>query len=148
MYYSAFNLQAEAQQELESRKAQQFWRRLLHFGQSLRLCSFKQATQHINYHDRVDCGIQQICVERIVGSVSDNQHFDDQFNPRPSIVDERWTRIYIGFVRGNALPPIEVYKINGYYYIEDGHHRVSVARAIGQVMIEAHVISIHATDVD
>lgn len=142
MYYSNFNIQSEARDELSNRQARNFWRRVLHFGKSLKLCSFTLASKQADTKNRVDEGIQLIPVENIIGSVSDNHHFDDRFNPCQTVSAERWTSIYIGFLLGAAIPPINVYEINGYYYVEDGHHRVSVAHAVGQIMIEAHIISI------
>ncbi len=44
--------------------------------------------------------------------------------------------------RGESLPPIEVYRIGDAHFVRDGHHRVSVARALGIEQIEAHVIEI------
>jgi len=37
------------------------------------------------------------------------------------------------------MPPIDVYRINGLHFVEDGHHRVSVALAMGDTTIAAHV---------
>ena len=37
------------------------------------------------------------------------------------------------------LPPIDVYKIGEVYFVRDGHHRLSVAKANGATHIEAHV---------
>jgi hypothetical protein len=41
--------------------------------------------------------------------------------------------------RGEALPPIDVYRIGDLHFVQDGHHRVSVARALGEKTIEARV---------
>ena len=43
---------------------------------------------------------------------------------------------------GEYLPPIDVYKLGNLYFVIDGHHRVSVARAQGATEIEAHVTEI------
>jgi hypothetical protein len=40
---------------------------------------------------------------------------------------------------GTGIPPIDVYRIGELHFVEDGHHRVSVARAKGDTTIEAHV---------
>ena len=40
---------------------------------------------------------------------------------------------------GAALPPISVYRHAGLHYVRDGHHRVSVARALGATDIDADV---------
>ena len=55
---------------------------------------------------------------------------------------ERWDRIALAQRRGEALPPITVYRVGGVHFVEDGHHRVSVARALGQTTIEAYVTEI------
>ena len=38
--------------------------------------------------------------------------------------------------------PIEVYRVGGLHFVSDGHHRVSIAAAMGQQTIEAHVTEI------
>jgi hypothetical protein len=40
------------------------------------------------------------------------------------------------------MPPIEVYRVGSAHFVRDGHHRVSVARAHGQDVIDAHVIEV------
>jgi ParB-like chromosome segregation protein Spo0J len=37
------------------------------------------------------------------------------------------------------LPPIEVIQIGEHYFVNDGHHRISVARALGIAYIDALV---------
>jgi hypothetical protein len=39
----------------------------------------------------------------------------------------------------NQVPPIQVFKVGDDYYVEDGHHRVSVAHVIGQLTMRAKV---------
>jgi hypothetical protein len=41
---------------------------------------------------------------------------------------------------GIALPPVTLVHVAGAYFVIDGHHRISVARALGQREIEAEVI--------
>jgi uncharacterized protein (DUF1015 family) len=36
-------------------------------------------------------------------------------------------------------PPIRVYQVGNLYFVEDGHHRVSVARQLGLKLIEAEI---------
>jgi ParB-like chromosome segregation protein Spo0J len=43
---------------------------------------------------------------------------------------------------GRELPPIEVYRLHGHYYVSDGHHRVAAARALGEESIAAYVTEI------
>ena len=44
--------------------------------------------------------------------------------------------------RGAAIPPIQVYRVNGLHFVEDGHHRVSIAAATHQKTIDAYVTEI------
>jgi len=40
------------------------------------------------------------------------------------------------------MPPISLYRIGEVHFVRDGHHRVSVARALGRTEIEAYVIEV------
>ena len=40
---------------------------------------------------------------------------------------------------GTVLPPIELYKLDGRYYVVDGHHRVAAALSLGQIEMDAVV---------
>src|SRR4029453_143087 len=59
--------------------------------------------------------------------------------PTSSGVRGRWEGIATARRRGQDLPPIDVYRIGELHFVQDGHHRVSVARALGDTHIDAHV---------
>jgi hypothetical protein len=40
---------------------------------------------------------------------------------------------------GRTLPPVELIQVGDLYFVRDGHHRISVAQAMGQESIEAEV---------
>ena len=68
--------------------------------------------------------------------------FDRGFWPASGRDRQRWAELD-GAERGGAvLPPIEVLRVGGLYFVKDGHHCVSVARATGQQMIDADVTEI------
>ena len=54
----------------------------------------------------------------------------------------RWERIANAARRGESLPPISVYRIGDVHFVRDGHHRVSVARALGRDTIDAYVVEV------
>ena len=54
----------------------------------------------------------------------------------------RWERLALAQRHGEALPPIEVYRLGGLNFVEDGHHRVSIAAATGQQQIDAYVTQV------
>jgi len=75
----------------------------------------------------------------IVGTVDVTTDFDADFRPTANRVADRWQRIALAHRRGHALPPIVVIERADGFYVVDGRHRVSVARALGQTEIEAWV---------
>jgi hypothetical protein len=89
-----------------------------------------------------DLGTQVIPLDSIVGTVDRASGFDRSFRPTSSRVRTRWERIAAMMRRGESLPPIEVYRIGDAHFVRDGHHRVSVARALGMQDIEAHVVEV------
>jgi hypothetical protein len=88
-------------------------------------------------------GVQTIALASIVGTVEAQKAaaFDAEFRP-PAWSRGRWTLLCLAVQRGTALPPIAVYRADGYHYVRDGHHRVSVARALGATEIDADVVEL------
>jgi hypothetical protein len=87
-----------------------------------------------------DLGVQLIPLDSIVGSVDRRRgEFDRAFRPATGEVRGRWERIAAARRRGETLPPIDVYRIGDMHFVQDGHHRVSVGRALGDTAIEARV---------
>src|SRR3954451_21920704 len=83
--------------------------------------------------------LRVIPLPAIVGTVDATPDFDAAFRPATNRVAERWQRVALAHRRGHALPPIAVVERSDGYYVVDGRHRVSVARALGQTDIEARV---------
>ena len=83
-------------------------------------------------------GMQDIPVDQITGSVDRSTDFDHNFRPLKSHLRDRWVNIYL-LAQENSWPPIRVYKVGEQYFVEDGHHRVSVARSLGRLWIQAEV---------
>lgn len=84
-------------------------------------------------------GLRTILVESIVGSVNRTKDFDRRFRPTSARVRERWQRLALAQRRGESIPPIEVFRIGDLHFVQDGHHRVSVAYALGLSTIDAYV---------
>jgi hypothetical protein len=85
-------------------------------------------------------GLQAIPLESVVGTaeVAKTRVFDSAFRP-PHASRHRWERLWMASRRGAPLPPISVYRIGDEHYVDDGHHRVSVARSLGMAAIDAEV---------
>jgi hypothetical protein len=91
--------------------------------------------------------LQVVPLSSIVGTVEPTVHFDARFRPASEVVRHRWERVALARRRGIALPPIKLRKQSDGYYILDGRHRVSVARALGQADIDAWVTGAHLSEI-
>ncbi|MGH2801912.1 MAG: chromosome partitioning protein ParB [Thermoleophilaceae bacterium] len=87
-------------------------------------------------------GLETIALDSIVGTVDRGREFDRSFRPTSGRVRPRWERIATAQRRGQAMPPIDVYRIGELHFVRDGHHRVSVARALSYDVIEAWVTEV------
>jgi hypothetical protein len=82
--------------------------------------------------------VKDIPVEEIIGTLYRHSDFDDQYRPLKKNLQDRWVHIFL-IHKSEGWPPILVHKVGDHYYVEDGHHRVSVARALGIAFIQAKV---------
>jgi hypothetical protein len=57
-------------------------------------------------------------------------------------VRERWERLALAQRRGETIPPIDVFRMGDLHFVQDGHHRVSIALATGQKVIDAYVTEV------
>jgi hypothetical protein len=87
-------------------------------------------------------GLQTIRLDTIVGTVDSSRDFDRRFRPTSGRVRERWERLALAQRRGEPIPPIEVYRVGGLHFVQDGHHRVSIAMAAGAKTIDAYVTEV------
>jgi len=87
-------------------------------------------------------GLQTIRLDTIAGTTGARRDFDRCFRPTSSQVRFRWERLALAQRRGEAIPPIEVYRLGGLHFVSDGHHRVSIAAATGQRLIDAYVTQV------
>jgi hypothetical protein len=87
-------------------------------------------------------GLQTIRLDTIAGTTGARRDFDRCFRPTSGQVRFRWERLALARRRGEAIPPIEVYRLGGLHFVSDGHHRVSIAAATGQQLIDAYVTQV------
>ena len=83
---------------------------------------------------------QQVPLSAIKGSVGGRVHdFDADFHPITNHSQSRWVSVAAARQQGVQLSPVELIQIDDLYFVVDGHHRLSVAQALGQDEIEANV---------
>ena len=88
---------------------------------------------------RRDAGYLWVAAEDIRGGTGRADEFDAQFHPLCSENADRWFGIAASRLLQHSLPPVRLVQVGDAYYVCDGHHRVSVARALGERTILAHV---------
>ena len=113
-------------------------------GKSADLLSYEDVQQKLRLAGRSDRGLQEIPLDAIVGTVGRYHDFTRTFLPLNSRDEQRWASVkhVVDQLSIDALPPIEVYKIDQAYFVLDGHHRVSVARRHGLSTIHADVTEV------
>lgn len=86
-----------------------------------------------------EAGCVTVEVKRIRGSECRVSDFDGEFLPLRESTRQRWAGIYAARLCGQAMPAVSLVQVGDTYYVRDGHHRISVARVMGEEYMDAHV---------
>ena len=106
-------------------------------GKDSKLMKFHEQVQRAGASRKL-LGVQDVRVDQIIGTLNRDRDFDDQFRPLGKHLLERWVKTFIS-LQHDEWAPIVAHKLGEQYFVEDGHHRVSVARSVGMVFITANV---------
>lgn len=98
----------------------------------------------LNLHGSHYSGVQVVDIASIIGTEGKASDFDMGFHPRNEGSRERWMNVATEYLCCNSLPPVQLTWIGDAYFVRDGHHRISVARAFGQRSIDAEVVTWNA----
>jgi hypothetical protein len=91
--------------------------------------------------DRPTTGIVVVPLSKIVGTEGRSDDFDVDFRPLNINNRERWINIATARQTGIILPAVELLQVGDEYYVRDGHHRISVAKVMGQLEIDARIVN-------
>jgi len=123
---------------LYNRSIQMGWmRRLLFHLPSLK--DLQQALGGKPVSRRYSEGLQTVPVKAIIGSEGRTTDFDIEFHPIKKHSQYRWLRVATARDEWIPIPPVELIRLGNEYFVRDGHHRISVAKARGEKDIEAEV---------
>jgi hypothetical protein len=106
------------------------------------LLRFDDVVRTLGFRGEHYLGVRTIRLDTVVGTVEQTRDFDRRFRPASDRDRERWEQLDLAERGGAVIPPIEVYRVGGLHFVKDGHHRVSVAVATGQKMIDADVTEV------
>jgi len=107
-----------------------------------RLLSFHDVKDILKPKNQVYAGCKAVPIKLIAGSEGRYRDFNKYFLPKSDHLRSRWERVDEAHLRDIVLPAIQLYEIGGVYFVRDGNHRVSVAKAKGVEYIDADVISL------
>jgi hypothetical protein len=115
----------------------QRWSRLV--GRPKYLLDLASVEANCHVLSRRDAGVRTVAIEEIRGSEGRCRYFDRDFRPLHDKAQGRWISIARARQKARNLPPVVLVRVGDIYFVWDGHHRISVARALGQIEIEARV---------
>ncbi|HSQ26896.1 MAG TPA: hypothetical protein VLM80_07210 [Anaerolineales bacterium] len=93
-----------------------------------------------DYTNRYYAGLQPVALDQIVGTLGRSEWFDAQFYPLTEQVRDRWLSIAMAHLMFVPLDPVQLIRVGQGYFIQDGHHRVSVSSVFGEHVIDAEVV--------
>ena len=139
--------QADVENDFLRARRRQFLATLTHRlrgrrGDGNRLMVLDDVVGPLGWRGQRQLGLQTIRLDTIVGTAGPRRDFDRRFRPTSTRVRSRWERLALAQRRGEAIPPIEVYRVGGVHYVTDGHHRVSIAASTRQCLIDAYVTQV------
>ncbi len=111
------------------------------FGRSMHLMVLSEIRPYDPSVSRVPLGNRTVPIDRIRGSENRCDDYDSNFRPLHDDDRQRWINVAIARVCGCVDTPIELIHLNGFYFIRDGHHRISIARALGEKYIDAYILA-------
>ena len=126
-----------AQARTRARRGQ-FWSSLT--GCTAGLLALEQVRAACTVQAESDGGVCAVPISQIRGSEGRSHCFDRHFEPLSDHTQERWLKIAMARQQGKAIPLVALVQVGEFYFVQDGHHRISVARALSQKTIEARVI--------
>jgi hypothetical protein len=103
---------------------------------------YEEVVEALGFMSERSIGLRVVPLEAIVGTIDRGRDFDRRFRPISGRVRSRWEQIAAAARRGDALPPVDLVKVGEIYFVRDGHHRVSVARALARGDIDAYVTEV------
>ena len=103
---------------------------------------YEEVIEALGFVSERSTGLQVVPLDQIVGSVDRGRDFDRRFRPTSGRSRGRWEQIAAAARRGESFPPVDLVKVGELYFVRDGHHRVSVARALGRTDIDAYVTAV------
>lgn len=137
-------LSTQASEDFNRARAKEMFSRIIHLLRPQRdeLLSFHEVRALLRPKAERYRGMQSVPLEKIVGSEGRYRDFNKAFLPRHEHIRSRWESVDKAHLQDIVLPPIKLYQVGEVFFVRDGNHRVSVARAQGVGAIDAEVVEL------
>ncbi len=110
-------------------------------GKDNRLLPLSQVLSSLSAGSETYLGVREVEVERIVGTENRSDDFSRDFHPLNRSFEQRWIAVYLLLSRGELNDAIRLIELGERYFVRDGHHRVSTAKALGIDFLTAEISS-------
>lgn len=141
-------LTTDSSREFTNARKQAFIEEWVNFftGRPNDLLSFEEIKQNLRLQDSSYKGLQEVELDKIVGSTGRYRDFTRSFLPKSDNTEDRWRRVD-AIAHSEGYPPVDLIKVGDVYFVRDGNHRISVARSHKAKTIEAYVVE-YKTDIE
>jgi len=102
-------------------------------GHKRQLMEFEESEKQAHIFNRHFDWTRSVPLRQIHGTEGRSHDFDWDFKPLQTHTKRRWLSVATARLQGIVLPPVTLFQIGEDYFVRDGHHRVSVAKALGEV---------------
>jgi hypothetical protein len=110
-------------------------------GRKRSLFDLNEIKSELHLHASCYSGTQAVSICSIVGSEGKCADFDMGFHPVHEAARQRWVNVAMLYIAHSPLPAVQLIQIGDAFFVRDGHHRISVARTLGQESIDAEVVT-------
>lgn len=112
-----------------------------------RLVTLDELTRHIRIQGQKSGGLKKVAIKNILGTAAEGRScdFDINFRPLQEHNKERWLKVAAAWISGRRLGHVKLLQVGDVFFVEDGHHRISVAKAMGEEEIEANIVILLGT---
>ena len=106
---------------------------------------FRQGTNRWEKSSNIDdkpvrlLRVQSVLINKIKPNEMKDKNFDQDFYPIKKLSQHRWMSIARARMKNVSIPAVELLKVGDRYVVLDGHHRISVAKALGESYIDAKI---------
>lgn len=84
-------------------------------------------------------GLKTVELSRICGTEARTADFSSRFHAVRSHLRPRWVNVALLLLQNQTAPAVQLFQVRDSYFVRDGHHRVSVMRALGYAYVDAEV---------